>query len=293
MLRSMTGFGKGVAENSFGRVKIEIKSLNYKFFEVVSRIPGSLTIFEDKIRECIHKSLSRGRLNFFLNYDHIERNHDHVSIDKEAAQRYYNMLKGLKRTLKLEGDIALEQIVSLPGVIVSEPKQQDPKKLWPLIEKALKEAVEDLLKAKKREGAQLKKELLRISRALEASLDRVKKRAAKTAEEYKKRLIKNVKGITKTKRLLSPERIEEEVAIFARNCDIAEELHRLSAHIANFRKALHTGGEAGRRLDFIAQEMNREINTIGAKANDFPVAREVIKMKSFVEKIREQAQNVE
>lgn len=293
MLKSMTGFGKGTAENNFGRVKIEIKSLNYKFFEVISRIPASLTIFEDKIREYIHKSLSRGRLNVFINYDQIKRNHDHISIDKEAAKRYFNMLKSLKKGLKLDGDIDLGQLISLPGVIVSEQKDHDPMKIWPLIEKALKEAVEDLIKAKEREGAHLKKELFRISKSLEGSLGRVKKYSVKTSEEYKQRLVNNVKDITKTKKVLSPERIEEEVAIFSRNCDITEELHRLAAHIAGFREAFIKGGESGRHLDFIAQEMYREINTIGAKSNDFPIAKEVIKMKSLVEKIREQAQNVE
>ena len=159
---------------------------------------------------------------------------------------------------------------------------------------ALDMAAEDLISSKEREGTMLKKNVLKIVESIETSLNKVRARVPLVVTDYKKRLLKNVKDLTGAKRIFNPGRIEEEAAIFARNCDISEEVHRVSSHIASFKKVLSNhDGEVGRRLDFIAQEMHREANTIGAKANDFAISKEVIKMKSQIEKIREQVQNVE
>ena len=293
MLRSMTGFGRGAAENKLGSVKIEIKSLNYKFFEVISRLPVNLSIFEDKVRESLQKRISRGRLNLSLNYEKKDKNKDEVYIDKKVAGEYHKRILALKKYLKLNGKIGIEQIISLPGVVAYRPQDDDAKKLWPLVSKALSIACEDLIRSKAREGKMLRKNIASIVRSIEVSLKKIKSRTPLVVKEYKRRLLKNVRDLTGSKRTFKPERIEEEAAIFARNCDISEETHRVSSHISGFMKILSNSGEAGRRLDFIAQEMHREVNTIGAKANDFPISKEVIKIKSLIEKIREQVQNVE
>lgn len=293
MLRSMTGFGRGLAENKSGRIKIEIKSLNYKFFEVVNRLPANLAIFEDSIREYLQKKISRGRLNLFLSYEKGEAAQDEVYIDKAAGKKYYEMILSLKKSLGLGGEINIGQIISLPGVIAYHPREEDPEGLWPLVKKALAAACADLIHSKIREGKMLKKGLKHIIESAESSLEKVKSRAPAVARGYRTRLLKNVKELTSSKRIFNPQRIEEEAAIFARNCDITEEIHRTASHVASFKKVLSDHGEVGRRLDFIAQEMHREANTIGAKANDFPISKEVIKIKSLVDKIREQVQNVE
>lgn len=293
MLRSMTGFGKGAAENRYGRIKIEIKSLNYKYFEVVSRLPANLTIFEDKIREALQKKIARGRLNLFLSYDKKADKKDEVYIDKAAGKQYYNLISELKKSLGLGGEVGIEQIISLPGVVAYRPQEDDSKGLWPVINKALAIAADDLIRSKNREGRMLRKGIRQIIGSIELSLNKVKLRVPLVVKDYKKRLLKNVKELTGAKRIFNPGRIEEEAAIFARNCDITEEVHRVSSHISGFKKVLSNHGEVGRRLDFIAQEMHREANTIGAKANDFAISKEVIKIKSLVEKIREQVQNVE
>lgn len=293
MLRSMTGFGKGLAENNLGRIKIEIKSLNYKFFEVVNRLPANLTIFEDDIREYLQKRISRGRLNLFLSYDRGEAAREEICIDKAVGKKYYDMILSLKKSLRLGGEINISQIISLPGVIAYRPQEEDAERLLPLIKKALAAACSDLIRSKNREGKMLKRSLQHIVASIESSLEKVKRRAPAVVREYRKRLLKNVKELTGSKQIFNPERIEEEAAIFARNCDISEETHRASSHIAGFKRVLSDHGEVGRRLDFMAQEMYREANTIGAKANDFSISKEVIKIKSLVEKIREQVQNVE
>jgi uncharacterized protein (TIGR00255 family) len=293
MLLSMTGFGKGEAAGKPGLVKIEIKSLNYKFFEVISKLPPNLMVFEDRIREVLQKRVARGRLNLFLVYDTSAKKSDEVHIHKDIAKQYYNRIISLKRFLGAKGDISISQIINLPGVVEYKPQEDQVNKLWPLIRQALLFAIDDLQKAKAREGKMLKKNVRQIVQDIETSLHKIQARAPQVIHDYKKRMLRNVKDLAGTKRVLNGQRIEEEAAIFARNCDITEETHRIAAHITGFKKVLLNSGEAGRRLDFIAQEMHREANTIGAKANDFPIAKEVIKIKSNIDKIREQVQNVE
>jgi len=293
MLRSMTGFGKGIAESNRGTARIEIKSLNCKFFEVVNKLPPNLTTFEDKIRELLQKRVLRGRLTLFLSYDPKASKGNEVRIDQKIAKQYCDRINLLKKSLRIKGDVGIEQIITLPGVIAYHPQEDDARKLWPLISKALVQAVDDLTHSKAREGRMLGKNIRQIVKMIESALNKIKKRAPLVAYDYKKRLLKNVRTLTGAAKTYNPERIEEEAAIFARNCDITEEIHRICAHISGFRKILSNNGEIGRRLDFVAQEMYREANTIGAKANDFPIAKEVIKIKSHIEKIREQVQNVE
>ncbi len=293
MLHSMTGFGKGAAENRLGTAKIEVKSLNCKFFEVINKLPPNLTIFEDRIRESLQKKVLRGRLTLFLSYDSKVTKGDEVHIDKKIAKQYYARINTLKKFLGIKGSVGIEQIIALPGVIAYHPQEEDAKKLWPLVSKALVSAVNDLIYSRAREGKMLDKNIRQIVKMIEAALGKIKRRAPLVAHDYKKRLLKNVKMLTGTTKIYNPERIEEEAAVFARNCDITEEMHRVCAHISGFRKILSNSGETGRRLDFVAQEMYREANTIGAKANDFSIAKEVIKIKSHIEKIREQVQNVE
>jgi uncharacterized protein (TIGR00255 family) len=289
----MTGFGRGEAFGSPGSVKIEIKSVNYKFLEVTSKMPPNLSVFEDRVREILQKRVARGRLNLFLTYTTRAKHPDEVHINKTLARQYYNRIVSLKRFLGAQGAIEISQIIGLPGVVEYKPQEEQINGLWPVVRRAAILAVEDLRKAKAREGRILKKAVRGMVKDIESSLDKIRSRMPQVIDDYKKRLIKNVKEISGSRRSLNRQRIEEDAAVFARNCDITEETHRLSAHIIGFRKVLLNNGEAGRRLDFIAQEMHREINTIGAKANDFPIAKEVIKIKSNIDKIREQVQNVE
>jgi uncharacterized protein (TIGR00255 family) len=289
----MTGFGKGEASGGPGSVKIEIKSVNYKFLEVTSKIPPILSVFEDRIREILQKKVARGRLNLFLTYTTRVKHPDEVHINKVLAKQYYNRIVSLKRFLEAQGVIEISQIINLPGVVEYKPQEEQVNVLWPIIRRAAILAVDDLREAKAREGKMLKKVIRNMVKDIEVSLGKIRTRMPRVINDYRKRVVKNVKEIAGTTRALNRQRLEEDAAAFARNCDITEETHRLAAHITGFRKVLLHNGEAGRRLDFIAQEMHREINTIGAKANDFPIAREVIKIKSHIDKIREQVQNVE
>ncbi|MFC1807863.1 YicC/YloC family endoribonuclease [Candidatus Omnitrophota bacterium] len=294
-----------IKESPDGPIEIYTKRNNMVIIEgggVVFKILGipkdefpklPLLTSDDKIRETVQRKISRGRLNLFLSFDKKGTNKDEVQVDKKLGKLYYKKLLNLKRDLGIKGDIKIDQILPLPGVVTLTPQEEDVGRLWPLINKALHLATEDLIHSRAREGRMLKKNIQQITRAIEFSLKKIKARAPLVVKEYKKRLIINVNKLTRSKRALNPGRMEEEAAVFARNCDIAEEIHRVSAHIVGFKKVLANNGESGRRLDFIGQELYREVNTIGAKANDFPISREVIKVKSLIEKIREQVQNVE
>lgn len=289
----MTGFGKGEAKNRHARIYVEIKSLNHKYFDMLARLPVGFYVFEDRIKARIQKTISRGRINLSLDYEDYNKRGASAHIDITAARRYMQLLKNLKKQLHLSGDISLQQIVSMPGTINTSQEKTSIEYLWPLIKQALDGATRQLLVSKQQEGKVLKKQLLSISKEIETSLKLIKRYSQDLKREYRNRLVLNIKNITGNNKIYSPEKIEEEAAIFMRNSDISEEICRIGAHIKAFERAISDHKELGRHLDFIAQELSREANTIGAKANNFKIAKETINIKSLVEKIREQTQNVE
>lgn len=293
MLRSMTGFGKGEAENGRGRIYIEIKALNHKYFDMINRLPPEFLIFEDRIKTRVKKEIKRGRINLLLDYEDFSKKDNNTYVDITAARRYVKRLRSLKKSLSLSGDVAVQQIISMPGVIACKPQKIVSKYLWALIKKALGRALKQLSASKEEEGKMLKRHLLRISKGIENSLKTIKHHAAEHGKRYKNRLVANIKNITGARKIYGREKLEEEAAIFIRSSDISEEVCRIDAHLKAFKRAVSEHKEVGRRLDFIAQEISREANTIGAKANNFCIAKEIIKIKSQVEKIREQTQNVE
>ena len=293
MLRSMTGFGKGEAGNSRGRIYIEIKSLNHKYFDMINRLPPGFLIFEDRIKARLQKDISRGRINLSLDYEDLSKKGNNTHIDITVARRYVKQLRALKRSLGLSGDVTVQQIMSMPAVITYTPQKVNKEYLWPLINKALGRAMKQLLKSKEEEGRMLKSHILSIGEKIENSLNAIKRHSAEFMKTYKNRLAHNIKYITGATKIYNRERLEEEAAIFIRNSDISEEVCRIDAHARILKRAASDRKGVGRYLDFIAQEISREANTIGAKAGNLKISKEIIKTKGLVEKIREQTQNVE
>ncbi|MBN1405520.1 MAG: YicC family protein [Candidatus Omnitrophica bacterium] len=293
MLTSMTGFGKGEAKNRYAKVCIEIKSLNHKYFDMMARLPVGFYVFEDRIKSGIQKQISRGRINIALEYEDFTKSGANACVDMPAARRYTQLLRELKKSLNIAGDVTLQQIMSLPGILVYKQAKSGVEHVWPLIKQALDNAIRHLMVSKHEEGKILKKQLVSVSSEIAKSIKSIKRFSEELKKQYKNKLAGNIKALTGNKKVYNPERLEEEAAIFIRNGDIAEEICRIEAHIKAFKKALSNQKELGRHLDFIAQELSREANTIGAKANSFKIAKETIKIKSMVEKIREQTQNVE
>lgn len=292
MIKSMTGFGKGQGQAAFGTITAEIRSVNHRYFDIASRLPNHLSILDDKVREYLKKRISRGRINLSVSWEGREQTKTHFSLDLDLARRYHRQLLRLKRNLKLKDDLGITQIVSLPEVIAYEQKKENLRQLWPQLKKAIEDALNNLDRMRLAEGKRLARDLQKRTRRICFYLENIEGELPRAIARYKKNILCKVKALSGVK-APSQDRIAEEVALFVRSSDVSEELTRIKSHLKGFRSALRNQKEAGKELDFIAQEMFREANTIGAKASSFKISRWVIKIKSQIEKMREQLQNVE
>lgn len=292
MIKSMTGFGQAAAQSKFGKLKVEIRTLNNRFFDITDKFPEQLYIFEDRVRNTIKRSVKRGKVNINVIYDERIKKEDRIAIDEKIAKRYHGELNKLKKLLKLQGEIRLENMLSCPGLVGYKMEEKEENVLWPLLKKAIEGALDKLVQDRIREGEILGKDLKKRVKNIETALVSIKSRAVINLEQYKTRLAKRVKDLSNGKEL-DKARLETEVAIFAKNCDVQEEIVRIKSHTKSFRTCLQSNGEIGKKLDFIAQELHREINTIGSKASDFKISQAVIQVKSEIEKIREQVKNIE
>ncbi len=292
MIKSMTGFGKGRIVEDAGAISVEIRSLNHKYFDIVSRLPNHLSIFDDKVRDYVKRRMRRGRVNLSVSWEGKEKAKALFSLDMNLARRYHRELLKLKRALKLKDDLGMEQILSLPEVITYEQKRENIGRLWPHLKKALEQALNKLERMRQAEGKRLLRDLLKRVKRIRFYLGNIENQLPRAIARYRKNLFQKVKALSGAKKL-DQDRIAEEVALFVRNSDVSEELTRVKSHLKAFRAALHNQREAGKELDFIAQELFREANTIGAKSGSFRISQWVIKIKSQIEKLREQLQNVE
>ncbi len=293
MIKSMTGFGRGVAAAPRGKIQIEIRTLNHRFFETSNRLPENLLIFEDKIRAEIAKKIKRGKVNLSMTYEGPRRSSPNLIIDTKLARKYKDLLLDLKRSLKARDDISLSQIISFPNVITVEDAPKDEARLWPNVKSALDRAIHSLVRMREAEGRDLADDILKRKKTILKDITVIERRSKLTRKEYRARLLGKIKELSSGKINLDKGRIELEVALFAKNSDISEELTRIKAHLGSFEQALKHETEVGRKLDFITQELHREINTVGQKTNNYKISQLAIAIKGEIEKIREQVQNIE
>lgn len=292
MVKSMTGFGRSSAAFKNGKITVEIKTINHKFSDLTLRLPASVAAFEEKIKEVLQKSIMRGKVSLSLMCEGKFLKEEHFALNREAAKTYYKELVKLKKFLDLSGEITIKELLLLPGVLSYEAGDGDLSKIWPAVKAAVEGAMKSLIIDRAKEGKALSADLFARVKKIRKLLEFIRSRAHLNIDEYKRRFETRVKALTGG-RNIDMGRLEMEVAIFAKNCDISEEITRLENHLDNFGKTISAGGEVGKKLDFIAQELHREINTIGSKASDFKIAKNVIEIKSEIEKIREQAKNLE
>ena len=291
MATSMTGFGRGEARGKWGTVVVEAKSLNHRYLEVIHRLPSTLLALEDKIRDLIQKKCKRGRITLSVTFEK-DGELMGLKIDEKRARHYYQMASQLKRDLALAGDLGLGELLSLPEVVRVETTKEELQELWGQVREALEKALEGLLQMREEEGKALAGDLAKRTGLLEKELTKISKRLPGTIKQYRQRLRGRLAELMDG-RTLDPGRLEQEVVFFVENSDIAEEVTRIRAHLEAFQKALTLKEEVGRRLDFIAQELQREVNTIGQKSRDIEISQSVIQMKGEIERIREQVQNIE
>jgi uncharacterized protein (TIGR00255 family) len=292
MLRSMTGFGAGDLTTAAGRYTVEARSLNHRFLEVVVRLPRDLSSLEDRIRALVQRRILRGRVEIAIIRENYGKRARTVKIDVDLAKTFTSALNDLKQALELPGIADLSMLVGLPDLIKVEEQKEDLEASWPPISEGVGQALERLVAMREAEGAQLARDLGERLERLSQRADEIERRAPLVVKDYAGRLKRRIGELAGTIPV-DEGRVATEVAMFADRCDIAEEVTRFRSHLAQIRQTLDGDGAIGRTLEFIVQELGREANTMGSKANDLEIARAVIAIKGELESLREQIQNVE
>lgn len=290
MIYSMTGYGRGQYEEGGIKYTVEIRSVNHRFLDIYVRMPKYLSI-EEKIKSFIKQRISRGRVDVYVNEERGEEIKT-IEVDKNLSKAYYYALEELKKEFRIQEDISLSLLASFPDVLVRKEVEKDEEALWGIIQPALDEALSNLIKMRMQEGRELAQDIEKKLEALEKIVSAIKERAPKVVAEYREKLKDRIKEIFELSKV-DEQRLEEEVVIFAERSCIDEELVRIKTHIEQFKNNMTAPEPKGRKLDFILQEMHREANTIGSKSQDVEIKTKVIDLKSEIEKLREQVQNIE
>ena len=292
MVNSMTGFGKGNLEENGRRFNVEIKSVNNRYLDLNIKLPRQLNELEDRVRKHIASRISRGKIDIYINQEKFNEEDISANVDEKVADAYYNALAALKGKFKLKDDITLSLMSRMPDVITVDKNEDDIDEVWETLSKALDMAINMLVDMRLKEGLKLSKDIvLRCDTILSKVLE-IEKRSPEMVDEFRERILIRVKDYLKEVEV-DEARLLNEVAFFSDKCNITEEIVRLKSHIEQFKNTFNLNEPTGRKLDFLIQEMNREINTIGSKSNDLTITNLVVEVKSELEKIREQIQNIE
>lgn len=291
-MKSMTGYGKGVVSKDGRELTVELKSVNHRFLDVSMRLPRVLSCIEDTLRTTIAARLVRGHVDVFVNYRNTRDDAKTVRIDNTLLCAYVTAAKAANSVLALQDDLTLSNVLRLPDVTEIIPADEDADALIALAKDAANLALDALIEMRIAEGGRLRTALSAGVDNMDVYREEILARAPFVAEEYRKKLNDRIEAVLSDTEI-DRARLATEVALFADRCCIDEELVRLKSHIAQFRAYLDASEPVGRNMDFIVQEMNRECNTIGSKANDAALTKSVLACKAEIEKLREQIQNVE
>ena len=291
-MRSMTGYGRGEADHAGTKISVELNSVNRKQSDIVINLPRDLAMLEPRIRQAINEKISRGRMNVMIGLQESANGASALALDTALARSYHAAMLTLQKELSAPGEITIGTILQAPGVMRSPEHTLDADDAWPVVERALTAALGDLIKMREREGKHLAKDLIRRLKTLRAGTKEIRKLYPEVVKKYRAVLRERLEkaGLDLP---LDDERLLKEVTIFADRSDITEELTRLESHLAQFAHHLRKNEPVGRTLEFITQEIFRELNTLGAKSNDAAISQHVVACKSELEKIREQIQNLE
>ena len=287
---SMTGYGRAMRELDGRQLTIELKSVNHRFLDLSFRMPRNLMFLEDDARKRIGARLSRGHVDVFMTYRNARSDARSVQVDRALFDAYVGALSGLVDS-GVQDDRSLMSIARLPDVLVVTEAEEDQDALRELLKETLDAALDQLIEMRRREGAEMKKDLAFRTDRIEEMTNAVEARYPETVEEYTRRLRASIEELIG--RNVDETRLLTEVAVMADRSAIAEETVRLHAHIAQLRECLEKAEPVGRRIDFLVQELNREVNTISSKSQDVPITQLVVSMKAEIEKLREQLQNIE
>ncbi|THE14544.1 YicC family protein [Bacillus timonensis] len=291
MIASMTGYGRAKKESNTFFVHAELKSVNHRFFEINVRLPRQLLFLEDKIKKAIGEYVKRGRVEVFLTIEGEGLVTKTVSIDWDLLEALVTSTKQIQDKYQLTDQITTGQLLSNEDILSIEEKETENQELETVVLEVIERAALQLRQMREVEGKALIEDIFLFLGQIEENIHTIKEYAPRVVSHYRDRIEKRIKEYIGNE--FDENRILTEVALFAEKADISEELTRLESHMNQFRETVQTNEPIGRKLDFIVQEMNREINTIGSKANDSLIAKHVVEMKSLLEKIKEQVQNIE
>jgi len=290
----MTGYGRGECSQDGFKITVELSSVNRKQTEISMNLPREMEMLEAPIRDLINRYIARGRLTVRLSLHTSAGNlAARMHLNVPLAKAYARELNRLARQLRLPGPVTLDHLVRAPGVLQTDEQIAEGENFWPAVRIALKRALVAIVKMRTREGGHLKQDLFERMAVMRQAAAKIQKHASRVAGRYRDQLVERIRDAGLEAPAADDERLLKEVVYFADRADITEELTRLRSHFQQFDDCLKSKEPVGRVLDFLAQEMNREVNTIGSKANDSLISREVVTLKAELERFREQAQNVE
>ncbi len=293
MVRSMTGFGRGTFSDNGKEFTVEIKTVNHRYIDFYIKLPRQIGYLEERVREVASQSLFRGKVDIYISFEDRSDNSRSVTLDEPLASAYIQAVEKLKEKYSLKDDLSVSLISRFPDVLRIEKNEDDEEHLWSVLKNALDLAIASLLQMREKEGNELRNSLLQKADYMETIISDISQRSPQVVTEYKQKLEYRIKELL-NQQTVDENRIAMEVAIFADRCGIDEELVRLGSHLTQLRDILNIKKQPiGRKLDFLVQEINREINTIGSKSNDIIITKNVLELKSEAEKIREQIQNME
>ena len=292
MIKSMTGFGRCEVQEADRKITVEMKSVNHRYLDVNIKMPKKLNFFEAAIRSELKNYIQRGKVDIFITYEDYTESNVCVKYNKELAAEYMKYLNRMAEDFSLDNDVRISCLSRYPEVLTMEEQTIDEDKLWLLLDKAIKGAAEGFVEARIKEGGHLRDDLIEKLDGMLAHVEFITERSPQIITEYRQKLEEKVKDLLADSKV-DENRLLMEVTIFADRVCVDEELVRLKSHVETTKDTLIQGGSIGRKLDFIAQEMNREANTILSKSSDLEISNRAIELKTEIEKVREQIQNIE
>jgi uncharacterized protein (TIGR00255 family) len=292
MLKSMTGFGRGEGDTALGKVVVESRSVNHRYCDINIKLPKRLSLFENRLKEIIRSQVSRGRIDVFLRLDSLGEEKVQLSVDLDLAEQYYRVLHDLKERLRLKDEITLNLLAGAKDLITAKEELGDMEPYWQEILPVLRQSLKNMDDMKRFEGESLTKDLQHRLDYITEQLQMIKQQFPLRLRAFLTRLQDRLRSLLEGMET-DPSRFQQEVAFLAERTDITEEVVRAESHLVQFRSLLEGNEPVGRKMDFLLQEIHREVNTVSAKANDAEISQRVVEIKSELEKIREQVQNVE
>ncbi len=292
MIKSMTGFGRFESVTDTSKISVEIKAVNHRYLDLGIKMPKKFNFFESAMRGLLKDYIQRGKVDVFVTYEDYTEEKVSLKYNSSLAAEYMDNFKKMAEQFGIDNDVKVSMLARCPEVLSMEQVPEDEDQMWALLSEALRHAAENFVETRVREGENLKNDLISKLDNMLSLVDFIETRSPKVLEEYRKKLEDKVKDMLQST-TIDESRILTEVTIFADKICVDEETVRLRSHIEGMKKELLKGGSVGRKLDFIAQEMNRESNTILSKSNDMEISDQAIILKTEIEKVREQIQNIE